>query len=208
MRIIYGTTNRAKLELMRTVADDLGFELAGLCDLDGSTVLPKIDESGKDPLENARIKAEAYYGALHMPVFSCDSGLFFDGLPDDLQPGTHIRRVGGRELTDEQMTEYYAELSHRHGGKLIARYVNAIYFIADDSARFCRMDDSLSSEPFILTDVAHVKRVKGFPLDPLSVDIATGMYYYDMERKADDLAVVNGLRAFFHEVLGELGKQA
>ena len=27
---------------------------------------------------NAKIKAEAYYKAFSMPVFSCDSGLYFD----------------------------------------------------------------------------------------------------------------------------------
>ena len=32
-----------------------------------------------------------------MPVFSCDSGLYFD---EALQPGTCVRRVNGRELTE------------------------------------------------------------------------------------------------------------
>ncbi|MCM1368517.1 MAG: hypothetical protein NC184_06900 [Roseburia sp.] len=205
MKIIYGTTNRAKLELMKSVADELNFELVGL---DTTTDLPSIDESGKDPLENACIKAAAYYGAFSAPVFSCDSGLYFDGLPDALQPGTHIRRVGGSVLTDEQMTEYYSELSRRYGGKLVARYVNAICFIADANTRFCRMDDSLASDPFILASVAHEKRVKGFPLDPLSIDIATGKYYYDLGKKSDDLAVVQGLRAFFKDALAELVKRA
>lgn len=203
MKILYGTTNSAKLGLMRRVASDLGFEVMGLLEL--NKPLPVIDESGKDPLENAEIKARAYYEAFGMPVFSCDSGLYFDGIDDDLQPKTHVRRVNGKELSDEQMTKYYAELAHRHGGRLIARYRNAIYFIVDENTCFKRMDDSLASEPFILCDTPHRrKHVEGFPLDPLSVDIATGKYYYDCDTAPDKLAVAQGLHAFFEETLAKI----
>ena len=40
---------------------------------------------------------KAYFEAFHMPVFSCDSGLYFDELSEEEQPGIHVRRVGGRE---------------------------------------------------------------------------------------------------------------
>lgn len=201
MKLLYGTTNAAKLDLMRRAVSGLGLEITGLRDL--GMPLPRIDESGSDPLENAEIKARAYYKAFGVPVFSCDSGLYFDGIEDRLQPKTHIRRVGGRELNDEEMTAYYAELSRQHGGRLVGRYRNAIYFIAEGGATYSRMDDSLASEPFILTDVPHPKRVKGFPLDPLSVDIKTGKYYYDLEKTSDKLAVVQGLQKFFSDVLNK-----
>ena len=203
MKILYGTTNQAKFSLMQSVADALGFELIGLNDL--GKPLPAVDECGKDPLDNAKIKAEAYYRAFGMPVFSCDSGLYFDGLEDELQPMTHIRRVNGKELSDEEMTAYYAELSKAHGGKLIGRYKNAIYFIFDDNNVFSSMDDSLSSAPFIMSSVPHEKTVKGFPLDRLSIDIKTGKYYYDMSDHAvDNLAVVRGLTAFFENALSKI----
>lgn len=204
MKIVYGTTNRSKLELMKPIADALSFELIGLNDL--NIPLPNIAEDGKDPLENARIKACAYYNALHMPVFSCDSGLYFDGLPDELQPMTHIRRVNGRVLSDSEMTEYYANLAHSHGGKLIARYRNAIYFIVNDELHFSSMADSLSSEPFILSDAPHPRCAIGFPLDRLSIDIASGKYYYDMDNAADKLAVADGLAEFFKQALAHLSE--
>lgn len=201
MKILYGTTNRAKLEVMRPVADSLGFELMGL---DGLGALPDIDESGGSPLENACIKARAYFDAFSVPVFSCDSGLYFDGVDDGLQPKTHVRRVNGKELSDAEMTEYYAGLAKKHGGRLIARYRNAICFIADERTCFSCMDDSLASEPFIITDVPHKKRVRGFPLDPLSIDIKTGKYYYDLGDEYDRVTVVDGLRKFFQTVLSEI----
>lgn len=202
MKILYGTTNQAKFNLMKSVSDSLGFELIGLNNI--NSPLPHIEESGKNPLENAKIKAQTYYKAFSMPVFSCDSGLYFDGLPDELQPMTHIRRVGGKNLTDDEMTEYYAGLSKAHGGKLVGRYKNAIYFVVNDDLHFSRMDDSLASEPFIISDVPHSKKVKGFPLDRLSIDIKSGKYFYDVENSVDNLAVVNGLEAFFKEALSKL----
>ena len=41
----------------------------------------------KDPLENARQKALAYYRICGQPVFSQDSGLYIEGLPKERQPG-------------------------------------------------------------------------------------------------------------------------
>ena len=203
MKILYGTTNQAKLRIMKSVADTLAFELIGLTDI--NSPLPIIDESGKDPLENAQIKAQAYYKAFSIPVFSCDSGLYFDGLPDELQPMTHIRRVNGKTLSDEEMIEHYAGLSKAHGGQLVARYKNAVYFIFDENTVFYSMDESLSSAPFILSSVPHKKKVSGFPLDSLSIDINTGNYYYDMDAsETDNLAVVNGLTAFFKNALSKV----
>ena len=83
MKILYGTTNRAKLQAMNKSVEGLDIELIGLNDLDCE--LPVIDENGKNPLENAEIKARAYYEAFHMPVFSCDSGLCFDELKEEDQ---------------------------------------------------------------------------------------------------------------------------
>lgn len=201
MKILYGTTNRAKLGVMKPVADGLGFELMGL---DEFGTLPNVDESGDSPLENACIKARTYFDALSVPVFSCDSGLYFDGVADELQPKTHVRRVNGKELSDEEMTAYYADLAKKHGGRLVARYRNAICFIADENTCFSCMDDSLASEPFIIADVPHGKRVRGFPLDPLSIDIKTGRYYYDMGEEYDRITVVDGLRKFFERALSEI----
>ena len=113
MKILYGTTNQAKLDSMRRIATSLGIEIIGLKELDKP--LPHVEETGNNPLENAMIKAKAYYEAFSIPVFSCDSGLYFDELPAELQPGTHIRRVHGKELTDEEMQNYYGTLAKNHG---------------------------------------------------------------------------------------------
>ena len=203
MRILYGTTNQAKLDSMKRITKVLGIEIIGLKDV--NQPLPHIEESGKNPLENAKMKAEAYYKAFSMPVFSCDSGLYFDNIEEKLQPGTHIRRVNGKELTDEEMIEYYSGLAKSHDDRLIGRYRNAIYFILDDETQFFSMDKSLETEPFMLVSKPHEKRIKGCPLDSISVDLASGKYYYDIEEKSvDQSAVEKGFKAFFEKVLSRI----
>lgn len=175
--ILYGTTNPAKLQSMKTITDPMGIELIGLHDL--NKPLPHITESGRDPLENARIKAETYYKEFAMPVFSCDSGLYFDELDDTLQPGTHIRRVNGK-------------------------YKNAIYLIVNNTTVFSSMDESLMTAPFRLVSVPHEKRIQGFPLDSLSVDIHSGRYYYDLEEDTVETEMEQGFKVFFEKALSAI----
>lgn len=201
MKILYGTTNRGKLQAMKTAVDSLDIELIGLGDIDSE--LPEINENGKTLLENAEKKAKAYYKAFHMPVFSCDSGLYFDELKEDEQPGLYVRRIKGKEQTDDEMIQYYASLAERHGGRITGRYRNAIYFILDESHHYSSMDMSIATEPFILVSRPHSKRVEGFPLDSLSIDIKTGRYYYDLEVKDVSTSVDDGVRKFFSKILLE-----
>ena len=199
MKILYGTTNKAKLQAMRLALESFDIELIGLGDIDSE--LPNINENGNTPLENAEIKAKAYYEAFRMPVFSCDSGLYFDELQEDEQPGLYVRRINGKELTDDEMREYYAALAAKYGGRITGRYKNAIYFILDEEHHYSSMDMSIATEPFILVTKPHPKRVEGFPLDSLSVDIETGKYYYDLDVKDVSTSVDDGVRAFFGAIM-------
>jgi len=201
MKILYGTTNKGKLQAMKTAVESLDIELISLNDVDSE--LPSIDESGITPLENAEIKAKAYYEAFHIPVFSCDSGLYFDEVTEEEQPGIYVRRVNGKELSDDEMIQHYASLAQRYGGKITGRYRNAIYFILDENHHYSSMDMSIATEPFILAAEPHSKRVEGFPLDTLSIDIGSGKYYYDLEVKDVSTSVDDGVRKFFMAILTE-----
>lgn len=206
MKLLFGTGNQAKLSVMRSRLETIGIELMGLNDLraEGKDI-PEVIESGRTPLENARLKAEAYYKAFGMPVFSCDSGLYFDNVPDEIQPGVHVRNVNGRCLSDDEMVEYYSGLARQYGD-LIASYKNAICFIIDENRIYESMDDSMASEKFILTDKPHgAIRKKGFPLDCMSVDIKTNKYYYDLsDDELEQFAVEDGVLRFFEKIIKEL----
>lgn len=200
MKIIFGTGNQAKLDAMKRRLEPLGVELMGLRDIDRA--IPDIIENGNTPLENAVKKAKAYYTVFHMPVFSCDSGLYIDNVPDLEQPGVYVRTVNGKYLTDDEMLEHYTKLAARHGNP-VARYRNAICLYVSDRKIYSAMDKDMESKPFILTSIPHSKiRKEGFPLDSISIDIKTGEYFYDLsQEELNSFQVEDGFCRFFREVM-------
>lgn len=201
IKLLYGTGNPAKLNAMKKRLSRLGITLVGLKDL--GCEIPEVVEDGKTPLENARKKAVAYFEAFRIPVFSCDSGLYIDGVPENEQPGVHVRRVNGKVLSDEQMIVHYSSLAKKYGNPT-ARYRNAICFVEDEKHIYEAMEPSMGSSAFILTSKPYPVMKKGFPLDSLSVDIKTGKYYYELTgNELDRLAVEDGFAEFFRKILFE-----
>lgn len=207
-RIIYGTGNPAKLLGMKRWLADLPVSLIDLKEAAkrSGKEPPVVDEVGNSPLENARLKAKAYYDCFRMPVFSCDSGLYLWNyetgrmLPEELQPGICIRGRGEKRYTDEELLSHYIGLVKQHG-PIMARYQNAICLILSEEQSFESADESLWGEAFLLTDVPHSKRVPGFPLDSISLEIKTGKYYYDLEGDSqDDVASGLGFQKFFRNI--------
>jgi 8-oxo-dGTP diphosphatase len=200
MKLIYGTTNKAKIGVMKKNLESLGIEILSLDDV-GAPKLD-IDESGSTPLENAKIKALAYFRELRKPVFSCDSGLYIDGLDQSRQPGAHVRNVGGRDLDDSETTVYFASLAAEFGGRITAWYQHAICLALDETRIYEHMGGDIASERFYIVSKPHERRNEGFPIDRLSVHIESGKYYYDMDGSEKRLAEgENGFAAFFQRVL-------
>lgn len=125
LTLLFGTSNIGKLNAMRKHLAGLNVNIIGLSDLD--IKLPEIDESGNNPLENAKVKAQAYYRATGIPVFSCDSGLYIKEVPDELQPGVHVRNIRGKYLDDKEMIEYYGKLAEDFGGQRVFPLIAFLY---------------------------------------------------------------------------------
>ena len=203
MKLLYGTGNPAKVAAMQNRLSGLNIELISLKDLRAQRrEIPDVPETGNTPLENARQKAHAYYEAFHMPVFSCDSGLYFEDVPEEIQPGVHVRTVNGVYLTDEQMLAHYIGLVKSYG-RLTAKYRNAICFVRDPDHSYEAMTPDMESEKFWLTDKPHSSiRRPGFPLDSISLDPQTGKYFYDLpETAVDQVAVEEGFLTFFRQIM-------
>lgn len=204
MKLLYGTGNAAKVSVMRQRLSGLDLEIVSLQDLEAEgKALPEIAEDGASLLENAKEKALAYYRAFQVPVFSCDSGLYIEGIPEEEQPGIHVRRVRGKCLTDEEMMQYYSGLAKKYGD-LRARYRSAICLVLDEEHVHPAMEENMASHPFLITSRPHRDgiRKKGFPLDCLSVDISTGKYYYDMDdAQMEQLEVETGFLEFLQKYL-------
>ena len=195
MYIFYGTYNPSKVESMQKMLEGLDIDIIGLDCLDCK--LTVAAEPGDEPLINAKIKAISYYQQLGLPVFSCDSGLYFEGVADEDQPGVLIRRINGIEMDYQEMLTYYSRLASKYGGKLVAHYRNAICLVLDENNIFFYDGEELNSEKFLIVDKPHEKYREGFPLDSISVDIQSGKYYYDLSEKDNGPDVRQGFRNFF-----------
>lgn len=199
MQLIYGTGNQAKLNAMKSHLKELEIEIIGIKELDYPW--PEIEENGNDPLENARTKALAYYNVCKLSVFSCDSGLYIDGLEEARQPGIHVRNVNGKRLSEQEMVDYYSGIAKSLGGVCRARYRNAICLVISEHEIYECLDDDISGEVFGITEQPHPDSEDGFPIDRLSIHLESGKYYYDI----DDLELVSSMKAgfvrFFRRVL-------
>lgn len=198
MRLLYGTSNPAKLKHMREMLNGLDIQVIGLNDIELNI---DIDETGNTPLENARIKAMTYYKATGIPTFSCDSGLYIEGLEDKKQPGVNVRRVDGKYLNDEEFIEYYSNLAAKLGEKVKAKFKNAICLVLDENNVF-KYDGDDIAEHFLITSKVHHKRKIGFPMDSIALDIETRDYFIDMGKNSkNEEEITEGFRNFFRRIM-------
>ena len=173
MKVLFATTNQAKVGKYKEALKERGIELITINDLDFKL---DIDENGKNAIENAYIKAEAYYDATKIPTIGMDNCLFIEELQEEKQPGTHVRRVNRKELTDEEMIEYYTNLVKEYGGKLTAKWVYGMV-IYDGRER---KEYSWSKSNFYLVDKPCEKRNPGYPLDSISVMPENNQYWLEL----------------------------
>lgn len=211
MKLLIGTTNPAKRKVFAKQLEGYPVELVTLTDLG---IQKHPDEDGRSPLENAMIKA-AYYGQFHDPVITEDSGLYILDLPldDPRQPGLFVRRApDGHEMTDDEMTEYYAALAHSLGGRVTACWLDG-YAVCKDGTVTGFMENSEDfrrTYAFYLVDTPHPHCHAGWPIDCISVDIKTGHYLTDRAwgQAADAkeqtviLSYQNKLTEFYARALG------
>jgi Xanthosine triphosphate pyrophosphatase len=183
---------------MREMLCGLDIDIIGLNDV---KVNIAVDESGNSPLENARIKALEYYKAAGIPTFSCDSGLYIEGLEDNRQPGVHVRRVDNKYMGDEEYIKYYTSLVLEMGKDLRAKFKNALCLVLDEEHIFEYDGDDIADN-FVITYKDCGKRKPGFPMDSIALDIETGRYLIDSEKNnRNEVQITKGFRDFFKKVV-------
>ena len=111
-KILFATGNMAKVNrfLDGLLAKDI--QILTLKDID---INLNIEENGKDAIENALIKARAYYEKTKIPTLAMDDTLYLENVPINKQPGMYVRRVGGKTLSDDEMISYYSALAKEYG---------------------------------------------------------------------------------------------
>lgn len=132
MKILLATKNNAKIRYYGTKLKEKGIDIITLKDLN---IDIDVDETGKSPIENAIIKARAYNKISNIPTIALDEGLFFENIPEEIQPGIHVRRVNGKRLNDKEMIEYYISLVNKYGnnGILNGYFLKGVAIICNDN---------------------------------------------------------------------------
>lgn len=162
MKVLFATTNPAKVKKYADKLAEKNVELLTIKDLNLNL---EINENGKNAIENAKIKAKAYYEETGITTIGMDNTLFIEELPDEKQPGTHVRRVNGKELTDEEMIEYYTKLVRENGGKLTAKWVYGMAICNGKETKTY----TWSKDHFYFVDKPSEQRTSGYPLDSISI---------------------------------------
>lgn len=84
---------------------------------------------------------------------------------EKMQPGTHVRRINGKELNDDEMIEHYTKLVRENGGKLTAKWVYGM--VVYDGKK--EKTYTWSKDHFYFVDQPSSKRNPGYPLDSISI---------------------------------------
>ena len=190
--LLIGTTNAAKLEYYQELLSDADI-IATKLDKD---LFSAPEEIGKKIKENAVLKAEYYYSTSGIATLSIDLGLYFEGVTDDEQPGLFVRRVNGRELTDEEMISYYTNLIDTYGGSLIGKWTTGVAIAtAKDTYYFEHIGDSYFTSKVCST----IK--PGFPLASLQIDEKTKTYRAEIFDKKINYSYDQELKEFILSVI-------
>ena len=207
MKVLIGTTNPSKVRRFEEFLDGFGVEFYTLKDLE---IQDEPEEMGNTPEENAILKAK-FYGQYFDYVICNDSGLYFDELPldDSRQPGLNIRTPKGVRLNDEEMITYYGELVHSLGGKVLAYYLDGIaVYNKGEIYSFMEGRESAKLTGFYMVDKPSDKRHEGWPLDSLSLNRNTMMYFVDKGNNVYDKVEENIMIGEYRQRLIKFLKEA
>ncbi len=161
MKVLFATTNPAKIEYYYDQLKKKGIELLIPKDLNLEL---EVEETGTDAIENAIIKARAFHEATGLTTIAMDDTLFIEGLPDEEQPKTHVRRVNGKRLNDVEMIEHYTSIAKKLGGQANGYWLHGVAVCKDGNVNTY---DVKSYNTFLQESSSVV--TEGYPLDSISI---------------------------------------
>lgn len=184
MKVLFATTNPAKIKKYAEKLKERNIEVLTIKDL-GINLKP--EETGKNAIENAYIKAKTYYDATKITTIGMDNNLYIEELPEEKQPGTHVRRINGKELNDDEMIKHYSNLVKEYGRKLTAKWVYGMVIYDGKETK----EYSWSKSHFYFVDKPSEKRNLGYPLDSISIMPDCNKYFVDLTEEDKNIENYN-----------------
>lgn len=162
MKILFATKNPSKIEYYAKELEKNNLEVLTIKDLDSEV---QVEENGKNAIENAKIKAMAYYKETGLTTIGIDDNLFLENIEEEKQPGTNVRRVNGKRLSDDEMIDYYVSLVKENGGRINAKWVKGVAIYNGKEMKTFSYD----RDNFYFVEKPSLKRHDGYPLDSISI---------------------------------------
>lgn len=200
MKYLFATTNKAKIRRYGTKLIEKRIELLTLEDLN---IDIDINENGNNPIENAIIKATAYNKISNTPTIAMDEGLFLYNVPDELQPGTHVRRVKGKRLNDKELIKHYISLVNNYGtnGELLGYFKKTVAIInGNDTYTFeYKADRKFTNKQSKIID-------EGYPLASIQIVQPFGKFKSELTKEEENLAINEERKNILNFILDIINK--
>lgn len=171
--LFYATNNKSKLHNMYYRLRNSPIKV--LCP-DDLNIHIDVEENGNTAVENAVIKASAYFSVVNCPTIAGDSGMIIEGIPADKQPGLYVRRVNGKALSDDEMIDYYANIAKNADSDCYIHYFTGIALVTDQGTVTMELRDApLKLSPTPNSNRSH----RGNPLDAVTL-LEDGRFFNDL----------------------------
>lgn len=186
-QILFATGNQTKSKRFSEGLLKNGIEVLSLKDIQLNL---DVEETGKDAIENAIIKARACYNEIKMSVIGMDDTLYLENVPNDMQPGLYVRRVNGKTLDDYEMLEHYTNLVKEYGidGKLNSKWIYGLAVINEKGEEFFY---SWIKDNFYMVETLSEKMNSGYPLNTISKYKVLDKYFTDITDEDKEFVKIN-----------------
>jgi len=130
MKIFLATNNKAKIERFKKLINHIDASIELYSPEELSIKVIDTVENGTTLMENAELKAQAYFGKVDMPILSNDTGFYVEGDGFvDAPKRKALEGVNENDLSEEEISKrllnFWKSVATRHGGKVDAAWVEA-----------------------------------------------------------------------------------
>ena len=172
IEVFFATKNKDKIIKMRNRLKGLDIKVITPYD---NNVNIEIEENGSNVIENATLKARAYFDKIKIPTIATDSSLYVEKF--DIQPGLFIKRINGVTLNDDELEEHYINELNKVGGTSRAFYVTGLVLVRDGKVNSIQIKE----DEFIFTSNVCKNNRNYDPLSRLEYDEKIGKYFCELD---------------------------
>jgi len=172
IEVFFATKNKDKIIKMRNRLKGLDIKVITPYDIN---VNIEIEENGSNVIENATLKARAYFDKIKIPTIATDSSLYVEKF--DVQPGLFIKRINGVALNDDELEEHYINELNKVGGTSKAFYVTGLVLVQDGKVNSIEIKE----DEFIFTSNVCKHNRNYDPLSRLEYDEKIGKYFCELD---------------------------